>query len=85
MLSLELRDLPHESRYHFFTSRRTHMASTPLEALRAGLLDDVLRERRVMQLPDGLRSQRAWPTAPTLGGLCFRLCYDWPLDKFSQG
>ncbi len=42
-VALELRDLPPESRYHFFTSRRTNLGSTPLEALQAGRVSEVLQ------------------------------------------
>ncbi|MES2299459.1 MAG: hypothetical protein V4582_20650 [Pseudomonadota bacterium] len=42
-VALELRDLPPESRYYFFTSRRTNLGSTPLEALQAGRVSEVMQ------------------------------------------
>lgn len=38
-----LRDLPAPSKYHFFISNRTNLGEKPLDALRRGRVDEVLR------------------------------------------
>jgi hypothetical protein len=38
-----LRDVPATSQYHFFVSKRTNLGETPLEALKRGRVDEVLK------------------------------------------
>ena len=43
LVAQELLDLPAPSKYHFFVSKRTNLGETPLEALKRGRVDEVLR------------------------------------------
>ena len=43
LVAQELRGLPPESQYWFFTSRRTNLGATPLAALKRGRVDEVLK------------------------------------------
>ena len=43
LVAQELGGLPAASKYHFFVSKRTTLGETPLEALKRGRVDEVLR------------------------------------------
>ena len=43
LVAQELGGLPAASKYHFFVSKRTNLGETPLDALKRGRVDEVLR------------------------------------------